>query len=194
MKEFRVEVVFETPVIFIAPPSNVRGPIMNKPIYYLNGSKKSYDETMVLEPEEQVKMDKEAVQRVHTADDERASWVTLLSNLQKKERDSRAWDTESRLAKPPIGGSASVKAPTQDHKHIFPLSFEIIGMLGQVVRLRGSSFRMIPNPTQDNWLKKTGKKPAWTITKLMAVFQKRLIGLSKDESNVENTPGNIQFL
>ncbi|KAG4032271.1 hypothetical protein MFRU_007g01820 [Monilinia fructicola] len=337
MKEFRVEVVFETPVIFIAPPTNIRGPIMNKPIFYLDGSKKSYDETMVLEPEEQVKMDKEAVQRVHTADDERASWVTLLSNLQRKERDSRLWDMGSRLVKAPIGDNAPVKAPTyelavgvqvktrswdfvpssitrpyatsaichlvemmalmgmywkvfdqiqwnlraegngfiltsttvhglgvmvvfavtgkskfeedrvipsehikdlcfgtvpnifeediylrkedpesqslllkfgsqedveltleslgctpqiltrykKDHKHIFPVSFEIIGMLGQVVRLRGSSFRMIPNPTQDNWLKKTGKKPAWRTAKLMAVFQKKVIELARHEGNVE---------
>lgn len=99
MKEFRVEVVFETPVIFIAPPTNPRGPIMNKKIYYMDGTAKSYKETMVLEPDEQKKTDMVAVQRIHTADDERASWVTLLSNLQKKERDSREWDKETRLVK-----------------------------------------------------------------------------------------------
>ncbi|ESZ97021.1 hypothetical protein SBOR_2566 [Sclerotinia borealis F-4128] len=329
MKEFRVEVVFETPVIFIAPPNNPRGPIINKPIFYLDGTKQSYHDTMVLEPDEQEKTDKEAVQRVHTADDERASWVTLLSNLQKKERDSRIWDKGRRLEKLP----SRAKAPTyelavglqvktrswdfvpasitrpyatsaichlvemmalmgmywkvfdqilwnlraegngfiltsttvhglgvmvifnvtgkskfeedrvipsahikelcfgtvpnifeeesylkkedpesqnltlkfgcqddveltleslgctpqiltrykKDHRHIFPVSFEIIGMLGQVVRLRGSNFRMIPNPTQDHWLKKTGTKPSWKIIKLMAVFQKKLLGLSEVE-------------
>ncbi|QSZ28913.1 hypothetical protein DSL72_003419 [Monilinia vaccinii-corymbosi] len=318
MKEFRVEVVFETPVIFIASPTNIRGPIMDKPIFYLDGSKKSCDETMVLEPDEQVKMDKEAVQRVHTADDERASWVTLLSNLQKKERDSRVWDLGRRLLRAPMGANALIKAPTYElavglqvktrswdfvppsitrpyatsaichlvemmalmgmywkvfdqiqwnlraegngfiltsttvhglgvmvtfavtgrskfeENRVIPsghikdlcfgtvpnifeedsylkedpesqslslkfgsqedveltleslgFSFEIIGMLGKVVRLRGSSFRMIPNPTQDHWLKKTGKKPAWTITKLMAVFQEKLVGLSEHESDAE---------
>lgn len=109
-REFRVEVIFETPVIFIAPPTNTRGPIMDRDIFYLNGSAGSYMETMVLEPEEQQKTEKEAVQRVHTADDERASWVTLLSNLQKKERDSRAWDVNRRLKISANGANASQKA------------------------------------------------------------------------------------
>lgn len=38
----------------------------------------------------------DAVRRVHTADDERASWVTLLSSLQLLESESRAWEERSR--------------------------------------------------------------------------------------------------
>lgn len=32
------------------------------------------------------------IRRVHTADDERASWVTLLSTLQLLEYESRLWE------------------------------------------------------------------------------------------------------
>jgi hypothetical protein len=56
------------------------------------------------------------------------------------------------------------------------VSFEIIGMLGQVLRLRGSSFRMVPNPTNDPWGKLigSGKKASWKIARLMDVFQEKL--------------------
>jgi len=54
------------------------------------------------------------------------------------------------------------------------VSFEIIGMLGQVVRIRGSAFRMIPNPTSDPWSKKIGQKASWKVTRLMEVFQSKL--------------------
>lgn len=47
-------------------------------------------------------------------------------------------------------------------------------MLGKVVRIRGSSFRMVPNPTTDHWLKKIGAKASWRITRLMEIFQAKL--------------------
>lgn len=61
------------------------------------------------------------------------------------------------------------------------MSFEIIGMLAKVFRIRGSNFRMLPNPTGDPWLKKIGAKASWKITKLMEVFQKKLTELIEDE-------------
>jgi hypothetical protein len=57
------------------------------------------------------------------------------------------------------------------------VSFEIIGMLGKVLRIRGSSFRMIPNPTGDQWLKKIGHKASWRITRLMEIFNEKLKAL-----------------
>ena len=54
------------------------------------------------------------------------------------------------------------------------MAFEIIGMLGKVFRIRGSNFRMLPNPTSDPWLKKIGAKASWKITKLMEIFQAKL--------------------
>jgi hypothetical protein len=164
--EFRVEVIFETPVIFVAPPTNLRGPILNKPIHYIDGTSLSHTNTRVAEPQEQEgsappqattpratglrafsqratslrvfsqrgtgqqgiiapelnrqktdkqKTDKqETNQRVRTADDERASWVTLLSSLQKKERASRKWD-EGQLPKtPPKDGTPEIKRPAYE--------------------------------------------------------------------------------
>lgn len=100
IREFRVEVVFEVPVILVAPPSNTRGPILNKPIHYIDGTPESYKNTKVREPDDQLKKDRESIQRIHTADDERASWVTLLSSLQTEELKSREWDNTTRLKRP----------------------------------------------------------------------------------------------
>lgn len=94
-RELRFEVVFETPVIFLAPPTNEKGPIFGRKIYNLDGSDKSYEETNTLKP------DKERLQNISTADDERASWVTLLAALQKSEADSR--DCEAKLRISPRG-------------------------------------------------------------------------------------------
>ncbi len=54
-------------------------------------------------------------------------------------------------------------------------------MLGQVFRLRGSNFRMLPNPTGDSWPKQKGKKAAWKIARLMEVFQQRVQELINNE-------------
>jgi hypothetical protein len=50
------------------------------------------------------------------------------------------------------------------------------------VRIRGSSFRMIPNPTGDLWLKLDGPKPSWRISGLMEDFEKELKLLTKSSS------------
>ena len=52
-------------------------------------------------------------------------------------------------------------------------------MLGKVFRIRGSSFRMLPNPTSDPMVKQVGRKAAWKITRLMEVFQEKLKELSE---------------
>jgi hypothetical protein len=73
MREFRVEVIFETPVIFLAHPKNERGPISGRKIHYIDGTPDSYKGTRVLQPLDQEKADELATSRVTTADDERAS-------------------------------------------------------------------------------------------------------------------------
>ncbi|CZT02194.1 probable Modin [Rhynchosporium agropyri] len=324
-KELRIEVTFETPVIFVAPPTNTRGPIAGKDIHYILGTDESYANTRVPLPQVQRAAEVEATSRVHTADDEKASWVNLLSALQLKEQQSRAWDQEWRTKTPPREGFTKLKDPLyplavglqyktrswdfiptsitkpyatsaichlvemmamlglywkvfdqsiwnlraegngfiltstsvqglgvmvnfattgksnfkenrvipseavkeltfgtvpnifddekylnrdsdtqsldlvfgtpedventlesigcqaktlerykKDHKHIFSVSFEIIGMLSKVFRLPGSNFRMLPNPTSDNWGKRNGAKASWKITNLMAIFQSQL--------------------
>lgn len=94
--ELRFEVLFEAPVIFLAPPTNPYGPIPNRKINYMDGSPESYQETMTLQPRQQKQADDRAREKVHTADDERASWVTLLQILQRQEGESRAWDAAQR--------------------------------------------------------------------------------------------------
>lgn len=54
-------------------------------------------------------------------------------------------------------------------------------MLGKVFRIRGSNFRMLPNPTSDHWLKKNGPKASWKITRLMEIFQAKLRELIHSE-------------
>lgn len=66
------------------------------------------------------------------------------------------------------------------------VSFEIIGMLSVVYRVRKSSFRFLPNPTADYWLKNIGKKASWKTATLMAVFQKKLKELIVSEEYLEN--------
>ena len=90
--ELRFEVIFQTPVLFTAPPSNARGPIAGQPIHYIDGTPDSYKATRVLDPDSHNAADRQMLDRVHTADDERASWVMLLSILQNEERVSRQWD------------------------------------------------------------------------------------------------------
>lgn len=93
--EFRFEVVFETPVILTSSPTNTKGPLAKKPVFNLDATKESYTNAMLLDPEEQVFEDQTAV-RIHTADDERASWLTLITTIQNAERFSRAWDLKKR--------------------------------------------------------------------------------------------------
>jgi hypothetical protein len=70
------------------------------------------------------------------------------------------------------------------------VAFEIIGMLGKVFRIRGSNFRMLPNPTSDSWLKKIGAKASWKITKLMEIFQIKLQDLIEEEEINSLEKGN----
>jgi hypothetical protein len=55
---------------------------------------------------------------------------------------------------------------------------------------------MIPNPTQDFWLKKVGMRASWKITRLMKVFQDELGALvTKEKLDVSDpTPGSIALI
>ncbi|KAI1371613.1 hypothetical protein F4677DRAFT_464197 [Hypoxylon crocopeplum] len=43
--ELRFEIIFESPILFVAPAWNTRGPNPDRPIWYMNGSELSYEET-----------------------------------------------------------------------------------------------------------------------------------------------------
>ncbi|KAK0666116.1 hypothetical protein QBC41DRAFT_156980 [Cercophora samala] len=81
----------ELPVIFLAPRNNARGPVQGKPIWYINGSRQSCEDTRVTydpDPGPSSFGDK----KFRTVYNERASWVRLLETIQDMERDSSSWE------------------------------------------------------------------------------------------------------
>ncbi|PTB63286.1 hypothetical protein BBK36DRAFT_1181490 [Trichoderma citrinoviride] len=111
-KEFRIEVQFETPVLFVAKPENTRGPLGNdedfreedRKIIRLDGSHTNLRYTSSTEEfNEQQKKNKQ--QAVHTADNENASWCQLLMTVYQMEKDSRTWQKESLGYHPPFDPS-----------------------------------------------------------------------------------------
>ncbi|KAL2152814.1 hypothetical protein VTH82DRAFT_3969 [Thermothelomyces myriococcoides] len=99
--ELRFEVRFETPVIFVCPPGNNRGPIPDKPILFVDGTDTSLVNTRALLAKDEAEQRRRQEGRVHTADNERASWVVLLSHLQSMERESVQWQNEHQKANGP---------------------------------------------------------------------------------------------
>jgi hypothetical protein len=96
--ELRFEVQYEAPVIFLCPLSNKRGPVKDQPILFLTGTEESRKASWTTlqkdrkeDEEGQPQTEKE---RIHTADNEQASWVTLLGALQRMENESRQWQTD----------------------------------------------------------------------------------------------------
>lgn len=100
---FRVEVEYEAPIIFLAPNDNKKGPV-DADIWYVTGTRDSCVETRVEEPP----LDPEDVppgsdtqpansgltrERVHTVKNELATWILVISAVQKMERDSKNWET-----------------------------------------------------------------------------------------------------
>ncbi|KAL0941371.1 modin [Colletotrichum truncatum] len=97
--EFRFEVEFETPVIFVARPTNERGPLGKhdkKEITYMVGTTESYQGTYTWDQAEYNQMDENlragnTRQAIHTADNELANWLGLLMAIQRMENESRTW-------------------------------------------------------------------------------------------------------
>ncbi|KAL2883097.1 hypothetical protein SGCOL_001284 [Colletotrichum sp. CLE4] len=115
-RELRFEILFEAPVIFLCPPGNNRGPVKGSPIFFINGSQASLNQTMSSLWNETVRYKgiagKDQKQSARHADNEQASWIALLSTLQSMEHDSRAWqrlqyEQKAKPAQPP-----KVAAPT----------------------------------------------------------------------------------
>lgn len=115
LKELRFEVQFEAPVIFVSPPTNKNGPVKNVAIHYVDGSEDSLKATRSLPAKEEEALRRE--NKVHTADNERATWVTLLSALHFMERASWEWRQEhypSTVAGPEPKVTATSTATSTD--------------------------------------------------------------------------------
>ncbi|GAB1318358.1 hypothetical protein MFIFM68171_08568 [Madurella fahalii] len=103
-KFFRVEVEYEAPIIFLAPDDNKNGPV-DTAIWYVTGTRKSCVETRVEEPpldpedvppgQDDVPLGNSGLtrERVHTVKNELATWILVISAVQKMERDSRNWES-----------------------------------------------------------------------------------------------------
>ena len=92
-EELRFEVEFDAPVIFVCPPKNKNAPVPDTPMYKLDGTDESLSKTWTTINLNSRKdyAAKTAKEKIHTADDERASWFMLLSAIQLMERESREW-------------------------------------------------------------------------------------------------------
>ncbi|UKZ84004.1 hypothetical protein TrVFT333_011820 [Trichoderma virens FT-333] len=110
--EFRIEVHFETPVLFVARPENTRGPLGNdedfrqedRKIIRLDGSHANLKYTPSTEEfNEQQKKNKQ--QAVRTADNENATWCHMLMAIYQMEKESRSWQKESLGYQPPCDPS-----------------------------------------------------------------------------------------
>lgn len=107
-EELRFEVRYQAPVMFVCPPDNTRGPVPRQKINFVKGTESSEKETRSLpyakneqdkkreEDEEAEKLDRQGKvhTQVHTADNERATWVVLLQALQQMEFKSQEWQVD----------------------------------------------------------------------------------------------------
>ena len=107
-KEFRFEVRFCAPVLFVAPPTNVFGPLGDhnvQEITYLDGTNYDRTHTWTIEEHDVIrKANLTGRETVHTADNELSSWVTMLMAIQRMERESYQWATMiNKDGQPPQG-------------------------------------------------------------------------------------------
>ncbi|KAF4894664.1 hypothetical protein CGCVW01_v014003 [Colletotrichum viniferum] len=91
-RQLRLEVEFEAPIIFLAPPRNEKNPGKGD-AWHAEGTPESCKKTRVdydtLSP-------KNELESVHTVDNELATWVYLLNAIERMEKDSREWETDER--------------------------------------------------------------------------------------------------
>ncbi|KAF6817830.1 modin [Colletotrichum sojae] len=119
--EFRFEVEFESPVIFVAPPTNPRGPLgkhEDKEITYMVGTPESYKRTYTYDQDQYNQIDKNlragaTRQAVHTADNELATWLALLMAVQRMEKESRTWQNDEYFGHNPSWEEQTACDPKQ---------------------------------------------------------------------------------
>ncbi|KAF4980421.1 hypothetical protein FZEAL_3574 [Fusarium zealandicum] len=130
--ELRFEVEFDAPVIFVSPPNNTNGPIPNAEIYFLEGTQKSLDNTwseLDVNPRSEYAQ-KTRKERIHTADNERASWTLLLSAVQRMEQQSLNWQEKQYEEMGPPSPSAQKqhvlpsKPPTLQQSHTLTVALQ----------------------------------------------------------------------
>ncbi|KAK2591764.1 hypothetical protein QQS21_010554 [Conoideocrella luteorostrata] len=129
--ELRYEVQFDAPVIFVSPPTNERGPVPDAKIFFLKGTEESLQDTGTnSEVDLRKEYEKRSVkERIHTADNERASWLVLLLAVQKMEEMSREWQEKQYRALGPPGQNLEKyglppSPPTLEKDHTFTVALQ----------------------------------------------------------------------
>ncbi|WZH43133.1 Modin [Fusarium acuminatum] len=113
-KEFRTEIQFEVPVIFVSSSGSRNGPIPEAQVYSIDGTRKSLDDTRTdLEPPPASTMTKSG----RMVKNERSTWLTLLSSLQKMENESQNWTRQQIMSLRPRPASATAILTSIAGKH-----------------------------------------------------------------------------
>ncbi|KAM0300323.1 hypothetical protein ACHAPM_006635 [Fusarium culmorum] len=113
-KEFRTEIQYEVPFIFVSTPGSTEGYIDGAQIHFIDGTRKSLDATRTdLEPPPTSTKTKTG----RIVKNERATWLTLLSGLQKMENQSQNWTRQQIMSLRPRPTSAQAILSSVAGKH-----------------------------------------------------------------------------
>ncbi|KAI2633019.1 hypothetical protein GGS26DRAFT_64699 [Hypomontagnella submonticulosa] len=125
---FKYVTVLELPVIFLASPDNMKGPVEGE-IWYIDGSVESCTQTRTAPPEHLPHIDSFMSgkslprERVNTVANDKASWLRLLEVLQRMERESTHWESrqwrKAGGARPDKVEETSLAVGVQPYKRVF---------------------------------------------------------------------------
>ncbi|RBR12416.1 hypothetical protein FVER53590_09267 [Fusarium verticillioides] len=120
-KEFRTEIQFEVPVIFVTTSKTANGPIDGADVLFLDGTRKSLDDTWTdLEPPSTGTLTKTG----RFVKNERATWLVLLSSLQKMENESQNWTRQQIMGLRPRPASATAILTSIAGKHTLNVALQ----------------------------------------------------------------------
>ncbi|KAL7918557.1 hypothetical protein ACQKWADRAFT_236312 [Trichoderma austrokoningii] len=126
LDELRFEVQFDVPVIFVSPPTNKHGPVVDADIYYLDGSEKSQIDTNTTAKLDLRKEyhDRSRKEQIHTSDNEIAAWYVLLFAAQRMEVESREWQEGEYKAFGPPSDLFPPKPPALASHHTLAVAVQ----------------------------------------------------------------------
>ncbi|KAH0421661.1 modin [Colletotrichum camelliae] len=119
LTQLGLEVSFEAPVIFLAPQSQIKGPV-DAPVWQAMGTRESCEESRTEWKYVEPKQDTGGggpKELVHTVENEQATWIWLLAATQRMEKESKEWETKKlqddlNSAAPGATITKSIQAPT----------------------------------------------------------------------------------
>ncbi|KAF5693064.1 modin [Fusarium denticulatum] len=119
--EFRTEIQFEVPVIFVTTSKTAKGPIDGADVLFIDGTRKSLDDTWTdLEPPATGTFTKTG----RFIKNERATWLSLLSSLQKMENESQNWTRQQIMGLRPRPASATAILTSIAGKHTLNVALQ----------------------------------------------------------------------